>query len=249
MPVDKLDSQARWHGTRPPSTSPPAKSTLNGASQNICKYCIILYLKYLNGASQNICKYCFILWLKYVEIFPFPFLSSDNFQALRSTNFSRESFVRRRPRTFFIFWLPGFPLMSRTVIWSLGRGPTMPSRWSYAQISIFAKIFALWHIFRHRFPINGTTFIKICRKRDCAKKVPGNISILFPKEKKMMEQTLRSFVFLLAPSQEHMFERKLIKHQGSHKVSFNNRISNDFCKKRENFQIPKVIIQFAQFLC
>ena len=108
-----------------------------------------------------------------MEIFPFPFLSSDNFQALRSTNFSRESFVRRRPRTFFIFWLPGFPLMSRTVIWSLGRGPTMPSRWSYAQISIFAKIFALWHIFRHRFPINGTTFIKICRKRDCAKKVAG----------------------------------------------------------------------------
>ena len=146
MPVDKLDSQARWHGTRPPSTSPPAKSTLNGASQNICKYCIILYLKYLNGASQNICKYCFILWLKYVEIFPFPFLSSDNFQALRSTNFSRESFVRRRPRTFFIFWLPGFPLMSRTVIWSLGRGPMMPSRWSRAQISIFAKIFALRHI-------------------------------------------------------------------------------------------------------
>ena len=55
----------------------------------------------------------------------------------------------------------------------------------------------------------------------------------------MMEQTLRSFVFLLAPSQEHMFERKLIKHRGSDKASFHNRILLNFCKQ-ELFQIPKV---------
>ena len=82
--------------------------------------------------------------------------------------------------------------------------------------------------FRHRFPINGTTFIKICRKRDCAKKVAGQYEATFSifKEEKdeMMEQTLRSFVFLLAPSQEHMFERKLIKHRGSDKVSFHNHV-------------------------
>ena len=103
-----------------------------------------------------------------------------------------------------------------------------------AQISIFAKIFALRHIFRHRFPINGTTFIKICRKRDCAKKVAGQYEAtfcIFIEEKdEMMEQTLRSFVFLLAPSQEHMFERKLIKHRGSDKLSFHNRILMYFYK-------------------
>ena len=168
MPVDKLDSQARWHGTHRPSTSPPAKSTLNGASQNICKYCIIPLLKY-------------------VEIFPFPFLSSDNFQALRSTNFSRESFVRRRPRTFFISWLPGFPLMSRTVIWSLGRGPTMRSRWSCAQISIFAKIFALRHIFDIVSPLTEQHLSRFVGRGIAPKKLPGNMKplSLFSKRKKM----------------------------------------------------------------
>ena len=63
-----------------------------------------------------------------------------------------------------------------------------------------------------------------------------------------MEQTLRSFVLLLAPSQEHMFERKLIKHRGSDKVSFHNHILLNFCEYGL-FQIPKVIIQFAPFLC
>ena len=100
-----------------------------------------------------------------------------------------------------------------------------------AQISIFAKIFALRHISDIASPLTEQHLSRFVGRGIAPKKLPGNISILFSKEKKMMEQTLRSFVLLLAPSQEHMFERKLIKHRGSDKVSFhNNHILLNFSK-------------------
>ena len=133
---------------------------------------------------ENIVIYsCSNMWKYSLSLF----LSSDNFQALRSTNFSRESFFRRRPRTFFISWLPGFPLMSRTVIWSLGRGPTMPSRWSCPQISIFAKIFALRHIFDIVSPLTEQHLSRFVGRGIAPKKLPGNMKplSLFSRRKKM----------------------------------------------------------------
>ena len=168
-----------------------------------------------------------------MEIFPFPFLSSDNFQALRSTNFSRESFVSREPFSssdfqVSLWWAELWYEVWVVDLWCEAGEAVRPN------IDICQNIcFAAY--FRHRFPINGTTFIKICRKRDCAKKVAGQYEATFSifKEEKdeMMEQTLRSFVFLLAPSQEHMFGKKLIKHWGSDKVSFHNHFFLNFCKQ------------------
>ena len=101
-----------------------------------------------------------------------------------------------------------------------------------AQISIFAKIFALRHISDIASPLTEQHLSRFVGRGIAPKKLPGNMKplSLFSKEKKMMEQTLRSFVLLLAPSQEHMFERKLIKHRGSDKVSFHNHILLNFCK-------------------
>ena len=74
-------------------------------------------------------------------IFP-ALLPGDDFKALppRSTNFSWESFSGG---TFFISWLSGSPLTSRTVIWSLDHGPTMQSRWKCRKQIIFADIFSV----------------------------------------------------------------------------------------------------------
>ena len=48
------DTQARWHGTRPPSTSPPAKSTLNGANpKKIANFLLITFVILLNGANPK----------------------------------------------------------------------------------------------------------------------------------------------------------------------------------------------------
>ena len=45
--IDKFDTQARWHGTRPPSTSRLAKSTLNGANKNICRFPQIFWIVFV----------------------------------------------------------------------------------------------------------------------------------------------------------------------------------------------------------
>ena len=102
--IDKFDTQVRWHGTRPPSTSPPAKSTLNGANKNICTFS--------HFQKSYLWHFC---------------LGAD-FKALplRSTNFSWESFSGG---TFFISsLLSGSPLTSRTVIWSLVHGRMTQNR-------------------------------------------------------------------------------------------------------------------------
>ena len=163
-----------------------------------------------------------------MEIFPFPFLSSDNFQALRSTNFSRESFVSREPFSSSDFQVSLWWAELWYEVWVVDlrcqAGEAMPKyRYlpKYLLCGIFSDIAS---------PLTEQHLSRFVGRGIAPKKLPGNISILFSKEKKMMEQTLRSFVFLLAPSQEHMFERKLIKHRGSDKASFHNRILLNFCK-------------------
>ena len=87
------------------------------------------------------------------------FLPGEDLKALppRRTNFSCESF---RGKTFFISWLSGSLLMSRTVIWSLVLGLMMQNRWRiFAVMASFQDWLPLTHDIVEKYWITLISFI------------------------------------------------------------------------------------------